>query len=422
MQEYVQCDQSVLYVSNLPTSISDLRLRETFSKFGQVDEATIIFDRETKKSKGCGFVKFVYRDDAVSCYNYHKFKKNYVVEWARSQIHRASQADKYTIFIGNLSKLQATQKQIERRFNQYGVIEKVTIINRTTETTAYAFVKYDNTLSPTDAITAENNSNWDGQIITVELSENSIPTKKESFNASSMSIKPLLREPSRDLLKDQKNARESSDPSFTFKYQDRGQEKDEQKEKKRSFKALHSSPDMSTPQYSSHLSAFKSSSSNTPYSFTPFQISPHQSPLSATRCQNVNTPNLQGTQKFTEFKLSQQAQPFFPSQKLHRQPLKKDNNGLSCYSKKNEKIEKPERFERLTKQMSDVERKDHMILEKASKADSMPEIPFPESLAQDAMLNDAMDAPMRKLRRDDDLDLESLHDFMKKSSFLADDD
>ena len=174
--------QMTLFFAKMGSSMTQQQFKEGCEKFGPVEEASLIFDRETKNSKGCGFVKFVYRDDAVSCFNYHKYKKTFVVEWARSQIHRASQADRYTIFIGNLSKKQANQKIIENRFKQYGKIDKITIINKSSDNNAYAFVKYDNTLSPVEAIESENNANWDGQVITVELSENSVPVKKENSN------------------------------------------------------------------------------------------------------------------------------------------------------------------------------------------------------------------------------------------------
>jgi cold-inducible RNA-binding protein len=46
-----------LYVGNLPYSINDDSLSETFSKFGTVVSASIIKDRETGRGKGFGFVE-----------------------------------------------------------------------------------------------------------------------------------------------------------------------------------------------------------------------------------------------------------------------------------------------------------------------------------------------------------------------------
>jgi len=47
-----------LYVGNLPFSISDNKLKELFSEFGDVEEATVIKDRFSDRSKGFGFVTF----------------------------------------------------------------------------------------------------------------------------------------------------------------------------------------------------------------------------------------------------------------------------------------------------------------------------------------------------------------------------
>lgn len=46
-----------IYVGNLPYSMTEDLLRETFSDFGQVESATIITDRDSGQSKGFGFVE-----------------------------------------------------------------------------------------------------------------------------------------------------------------------------------------------------------------------------------------------------------------------------------------------------------------------------------------------------------------------------
>ncbi|NNF66166.1 MAG: RNA-binding protein [Gammaproteobacteria bacterium] len=46
-----------LYVGNLPYSVTEDILRETFSACGTVDSANMITDRDTGQSKGFGFVE-----------------------------------------------------------------------------------------------------------------------------------------------------------------------------------------------------------------------------------------------------------------------------------------------------------------------------------------------------------------------------
>lgn len=45
-----------LFVGGLPYHTTDVTLREFFTQFGELDEAVVIIDKTTKKSKGYGFV------------------------------------------------------------------------------------------------------------------------------------------------------------------------------------------------------------------------------------------------------------------------------------------------------------------------------------------------------------------------------
>ena len=47
-----------LFVGSLPYSTTDDDLRQLFAEFGEVVSAKVIFDRETNRSKGFGFVEF----------------------------------------------------------------------------------------------------------------------------------------------------------------------------------------------------------------------------------------------------------------------------------------------------------------------------------------------------------------------------
>ena len=47
-----------IYVGNLPYSISEEKLKELFSEYGEVSEVVIIKDKYSGRSKGFGFVTF----------------------------------------------------------------------------------------------------------------------------------------------------------------------------------------------------------------------------------------------------------------------------------------------------------------------------------------------------------------------------
>lgn len=55
-----------IFVGNLPFKLRGKELRELFSDFGEIEDATVILDRfDKRKSKGFGFVTFVNDDDAA---------------------------------------------------------------------------------------------------------------------------------------------------------------------------------------------------------------------------------------------------------------------------------------------------------------------------------------------------------------------
>ena len=47
-----------VYVGNLPYSVDSEKLKELFSSFGEIEEATVITDKYSGRSKGFGFVTF----------------------------------------------------------------------------------------------------------------------------------------------------------------------------------------------------------------------------------------------------------------------------------------------------------------------------------------------------------------------------
>lgn len=53
-----------LFVGSLPYSVTDDDLADLFKEFGTVASAKVIFDRETNRSKGFGFVEFENDDEA----------------------------------------------------------------------------------------------------------------------------------------------------------------------------------------------------------------------------------------------------------------------------------------------------------------------------------------------------------------------
>ncbi|MBI3623459.1 RNA-binding protein [Candidatus Pacearchaeota archaeon] len=60
----MEVNESRIYVGNLPFSIGFQELKELFSQFGEVVEATVVVNRYSGRSKGFGFVTFSSADSA----------------------------------------------------------------------------------------------------------------------------------------------------------------------------------------------------------------------------------------------------------------------------------------------------------------------------------------------------------------------
>jgi RNA recognition motif-containing protein len=61
-----------IYVGNLPYSVTDDDLRETFAEFGELASAEVIKDRYSGQSKGFGFVEMpnnAEADEAIKALN-----------------------------------------------------------------------------------------------------------------------------------------------------------------------------------------------------------------------------------------------------------------------------------------------------------------------------------------------------------------
>ncbi len=53
-----------LYVGNLPFSVTQDQLKEMFSSYGEITEATLVIDKYSSRSRGFGFVTLA--DDAAA--------------------------------------------------------------------------------------------------------------------------------------------------------------------------------------------------------------------------------------------------------------------------------------------------------------------------------------------------------------------
>lgn len=57
----------VLFIRNLPFSVDDESLKEHFKQFGAIRYARVVYDRETERPKGTGFVAFFNEEEMIDC-------------------------------------------------------------------------------------------------------------------------------------------------------------------------------------------------------------------------------------------------------------------------------------------------------------------------------------------------------------------
>lgn len=60
-----------LFIAKFQRNTSDRLLKEILERHGPVEELTILQNYATGKPKGCGFVKYKYREDAIRAYLVH---------------------------------------------------------------------------------------------------------------------------------------------------------------------------------------------------------------------------------------------------------------------------------------------------------------------------------------------------------------
>jgi RNA recognition motif-containing protein len=88
-----------IYVGNLPYSVTEEDLRETFSEFGEILSVTIISDKFSGQSKGFGFVEMPNNseaDAAIKALNETSLKgRNIKVNQAKPKGDRPQRRPRY---------------------------------------------------------------------------------------------------------------------------------------------------------------------------------------------------------------------------------------------------------------------------------------------------------------------------------------
>merc|ERR1740139_540542 len=189
-----QCSE--LFVRNLPWKADEQVVSEYFSKFGKVENVKILYDRQTGKAKGIGFVNFASRSDAENTISNgddleidgRKVEVNYSNQRKerpsfggrddrrgddrrddRRREERAPNPESKCIFVGNLS-FKTDEGSIRDFFDGCGNIDDVRAANsHDGKSKGFCHVEFESIEAAGKAM-RKNGSDLDGRDIRVDFS------------------------------------------------------------------------------------------------------------------------------------------------------------------------------------------------------------------------------------------------------------
>ncbi|OXB70751.1 UNVERIFIED_CONTAM: hypothetical protein H355_016597 [Colinus virginianus] len=162
-------DQAKLFIGSIPKTMLDEEVRQFFCAYGNVEEVFVMKDPVTQAGKGCCFVKFAYKEEALhairSLSGKHTFdgcSRPVEVRFAESKAARQQQMMQQSppganIFVFHVPN-EWTYYDLMQNFGGFGnVVSARVATDRTTgRNRGFAFVSYDNVDS---AAAAVNNMN-----------------------------------------------------------------------------------------------------------------------------------------------------------------------------------------------------------------------------------------------------------------------
>jgi len=122
-----------LFVGQVPMHMTAEHLRPTFERFGKIEEITIIIDKTTRLSKGCGFVTYTREDAARAAIEALSDKcilapgsKPLVVKFAEGLQQKMEEKTLYVALLPT----ELNEEQLTELFAPYGELRQVRLIRR----------------------------------------------------------------------------------------------------------------------------------------------------------------------------------------------------------------------------------------------------------------------------------------------------
>jgi len=147
-------DAIKMFVGQIPRSMDENDLRKMFEEYGSVYQVNVLRDKLTGQSKGCCFVTFYKRKDALEAQNAMHNIKTMVGMHHPIQMKPADSENRNErkLFVGMLSK-KISENDVRMMFSPFGTIEECTILRDANSVSrGCAFVTYTSRQSAVNAI------------------------------------------------------------------------------------------------------------------------------------------------------------------------------------------------------------------------------------------------------------------------------
>src|SRR3990167_4046234 len=144
-----------LFVGGISIDVTEDEMRSHFANFGKIIDLVIIRDKETKQSRGFGFVTYELKSSMIVALNQQHYLAGKLLDLKEAKPKKTTRDDLLLqgvaikkIFVGGIPK-EVTKKMFREHFEKYGYITDIVLIDdrKTMEPRGLGFVCFEHTES-----------------------------------------------------------------------------------------------------------------------------------------------------------------------------------------------------------------------------------------------------------------------------------
>lgn len=174
-------EDAKLYVGNLPFDVDSEKLANMFDAAGVVEIAEVIYNRETDRSRGFGFVTMSTVEEADKAVEmFHSYELNGRLLTVNKAAPRGSRPERpprqfapsFRIYVGNLP-WDVDNDRLEQLFSEHGKVLSARVVSdrETGRSRGFGFVTMASEIEMNDAIGALDGESLEGRPIRVNVAE-----------------------------------------------------------------------------------------------------------------------------------------------------------------------------------------------------------------------------------------------------------